>query len=962
MHTEAEDIQVTPITPHSNLLYSKLVLPPHITWNGLHYTGSETPRIYRQSLTTIAQQVDIVTLNNLIAVVAPTLTLARKAAQQLKVEWTYQAPEEQLPEQNHRFSLFKQGQFNTELHDKSQRISRTYQWSDAAKDITQSYFAQAFFNGTTLSLELPFGHTAILAFELSALLNLPTTAIQIQCTQPALTEQEIWISRNLASAVALIALTQKATIMLELTQEELYRHQQQLTCTIDVHVDEQYQPLSWQATLQCDMPSIPPYAALLKGQVSHYESASPLLNGQSVRPPYHIPHIDIGYNAATTALIPDNLLLIHSFAQESLMDELAALADKDPIVYRLDLTDNEQTKQFIMTVGEQANWSTLTQPATKNLPVMTGRGFAYSQIIDQENTHKKHVSAWVADVEYDANLGHLQVKRIIVGQDTFDTTINKSALSSPANQQITTNKTRSTIQQVLNKSNSFDQWGSTLANTAYDQTEINIIGQHTPSLQTSIENNQACVMPAAAAISNAIFNATGVRLQSVPLDEAELQKKVGYKTSTASSNRRWKYGLIGGIAAIGGLTAAIWPFKPAITPIAPVPANFYSAETIERGRLVAIAGDCMVCHTAEHGQTNVGGRKLETPFGDVYSTNITPSVKTGIGSWSFEAFDRAMRQGIHQDGHQLYPAFPYTAFAKVTSNDMQALYAYLMSQPAVEYTPPKTKLSFPFSVRPLLSVWNSLFHENQVFTPNPDKSVLWNRGAYLVEGLGHCAACHSPRNSFGAEKTGSSFLSGAMVDGWEAPALNHLSKSPTPWTENDLFTYLKTGFSPNHGVATGPMAPVITEMSQLPEQDIKAIAHYLSSLNTTSETPSTVTTSVTPIPDITANTLLGKNIFQGSCAACHQAGNGPTLYGVKPLFDVNTNIHSDTPDNLIKVILEGIQQPAQKDLGYMPSFANSLNDAQITALAQYLRSSFAPDKQPWTNITPTVQRIRHSLH
>ena len=178
---------------------------------------------------------------------------------------------------------------------------------------------------------------------------------------------------------------------------------------------------------------------------------------------------------------------------------------------------------------------------------------------------------------------------------------------------------------------------------------------------------------------------------------------------------------------------------------------------------------------------------METPFGKVYTTNLTPDAETGIGQWSFSAFQRAMREGISQGGKHLYPAFPYTSFAKMSDDDLTALYAYLMAQPAVRAEVPKTELAFPFSVRPLMAGWNALFHDATPFKPDPNRPPEWNRGAYLVQGVGHCGACHTPRNALGAELGGAAFLSGTMVDGWEAPALTGLSKAPVPWTADALY-------------------------------------------------------------------------------------------------------------------------------------------------------------------------------
>jgi len=206
------------------------------------------------------------------------------------------------------------------------------------------------------------------------------------------------------------------------------------------------------------------------------------------------------------------------------------------------------------------------------------------------------------------------------------------------------------------------------------------------------------------------------------------------------------------IAAGVGVAAAMLPWR-SIAPIARPDPSTYSAATIARGQLLAALGDCAVCHTEVNGGAiNAGGRAIETPFGTIYSTNITPDPETGIGAWSYPAFERAMREGIHRDGRHLYPAFPYPHFAKTTDADLQALYAYLMAQTPVRADAPENTLAFPFNLRPLMAGWNALFHRADVFEADPTKPAMWNRGAYLVEGLGHCGACHSPRNALGAEK------------------------------------------------------------------------------------------------------------------------------------------------------------------------------------------------------------------
>ena len=471
---------------------------------------------------------------------------------------------------------------------------------------------------------------------------------------------------------------------------------------------------------------------------------------------------------------------------------------------------------------------------------------------------------------------------------------------------------------------------------------------------------EVVALPAAAAVANAIFDATGVRLREPPFNGPAVRQAL---QAPAPRRLRSAAAWLGGLgAALAALLATAWPWPSAIAPVVQADLSVYSAAAVARGRLVAASGDCAVCHTAPGSPVNAGGLGLETPFGTIYSTNITPDAETGIGAWSFAAFERAMRQGVHRDGRHLYPAFPYTAFAKMTEPDLQALYAYLMSQPPVRSVAPATRLAFPYGFRPAMSGWNLLFHDNRVYRPDPSRSDAWNRGAYLVQGAGHCGACHTPRNLLGAEKSApQALLAGGEAEGWEAPALNALSKAPLPWDADDLFAYLRRGYSPRHGAAAGPMAPVIHGLAELPDSDIRAMADYLFSLN-----PATPDAPARDVLAVEAGArglqpalpLAGARLFQGACAVCHEPGQGPTLFGTKPSLALTTSLQSDRPTNLLQVILHGIQVPAHDGLGTMPGFKDSLGDAQVAALAAYLRARFAPDRPAWEDVASTVKRLR----
>ena len=278
--------------------------------------------------------------------------------------------------------------------------------------------------------------------------------------------------------------------------------------------------------------------------------------------------------------------------------------------------------------------------------------------------------------------------------------------------------------------------------------------------------------------------------------------------------------------------------KPAIDEADATSIGAFDAHQIARGEIVAGIGNCATCHTTDTDMPYAGGRDFSTGFGTLYSTNITPHPHDGIGRWSREAFSRAMREGVARNGDYLYPAFPYTHFKNLTDEDIDALYAYLMSQQPVAYTPPENDMRFPFNLRFLQWGWQLLFFDDEPLQPEPAQSAVWNRGAYLAEGAGHCTACHSPRNAFGAEKKDQAYA-GALVDNWYAPALNAQQPLPVHWDENSLFSYLREGKAEYQGVAVGSMGEVVHKgLRRAPDADIRALAVYLASFSRSSETGS----------------------------------------------------------------------------------------------------------------------------
>jgi nicotinate dehydrogenase subunit B len=660
----------------------------------------------------------------------------------------------------------------------------------------------------------------------------------------------------------------------------------------------------------------------------------------------------------------------NSFAHESWIDEAAAAAGVDPIDYRLRYLRDPRAVDLVRAMADRVGWVPHTAPGSLGGEgdIRRGRGFAYAVYVHGPFPGTAAAwSAWVADVEVNTTTGDVALTRVTVGQDS-GLMINPAGVQH----QIHGNVIQS-VSRVLKEEVTFTttavatkEWGGYPIITFPEVPPIDVLMVPRPD-QPPLGVGESASVPSAAAIANAIYDATGVRFRELPFTPERIRAGLGLPDPAPVAEppprrkRGFWAGLGLGLAGMMSLAATALPLRAAIDPVTPDP-TLYSAATIARGKVLAALGDCAVCHTAPGGQPYAGGLGIETPFGTVYSRNITPDVATGIGGWSYAAFARAMREGISRDGSHLYPVFPYTDFTRSSDDDLQALYAYLMSRPAVSAVTPVARLTFPMNIRPVMAGWNLLFHRPGAYRPDPARSAEWNRGAYLVEGLGHCGGCHTPRNTLGAEVT-SKALGGGWAEGWEAPPLNGLSHAPIPWSEAELYTYLRTGYAPLHGPAAGPMGPVVREMAALPDADLRAMAHYLASLGTpvSAETETKLAAEIAArTPDaMLASAGPGARIYQGACAVCHEPG-APPQFGVQPNLALNSNLWSARPDNLIRTILAGIQMPARDHLGAMPAFAETLNDRQIADLVGFLRRHYAPDREPWADLEQTVAHLRAS--
>jgi len=401
--------------------------------------------------------------------------------------------------------------------------------------------------------------------------------------------------------------------------------------------------------------------------------------------------------------------------------------------------------------------------------------------------------------------------------------------------------------------------------------------------------------------------------------------------------------------------------RAAIQPVEPPAAASFPPDLIARGEILATASNCESCHTTKVGQHFAGGLGIATPFGTIYTSNITPDPATGIGRWSEPAFARALHEGVARDGSHLYPAFPFDHFTRVTDDDVQALYAYLMTRPPVNVAPPANTVPFPLNIRALQWGWKLLFFHPGVYRPDPAKGEAWNRGAYLSEGLAHCGACHTPRNALGASKTGSYAYAGGMVDGWVAPALTAANTAPLPWTEEELYGFLRAGGTALHGVAAGSMSEVIhVGLAKLPDADIRAIATYFADLNGAAARAGTDNGVLAKAMSVSAlgtqdESDPGGSVYQAACASCHY-NSGSSPLPARPELALNSALTAAEPTNLVQVVLHGIGLKDGEAGLYMPPFAH-LSDADIASLSAYLRRT-RTDQPAWTDLEAKVAAIR----
>lgn len=426
------------------------------------------------------------------------------------------------------------------------------------------------------------------------------------------------------------------------------------------------------------------------------------------------------------------------------------------------------------------------------------------------------------------------------------------------------------------------------------------------------------------------------------------------------------------VALLGGLVAGGCADRTRVA-AAPSPAErtAFDAALVAKGARLAAIGNCADCHTRPGGRPFAGGLPLTTPFGTIYSTNITPDPDTGIGRWTGDEFLRAMHEGVDRAGRHLYPVFPYDHFTRVTDADVAAIYAFVMTRDPVRADVPANRLTFPARLRPAIAAWKALYFDRGVYRPDPSRSAEWNRGAYLAEGLGHCGACHTPHNALGAEEKQRDF-GGGDVERWHASSLTVTSPAPVPWTADQLFDYLRGGHEAKHGIAAGPMAPVVHNLAGVAEDDVRAIAVYIASRmrpqgpDAPAQTNAVAATARLQEADARVDAKRGgrafadgATIFAGACAGCHTE-NPPAAERQPVALELTTSINAPDPRNAVHITLEGLWPEPGERGALMPGFAGELTDDQVAALVDYLRARFT-DKPAWTEVPERVREIRQAM-
>jgi nicotinate dehydrogenase subunit B len=972
------------------MLHGRVIRPPHAGFDHGELVGRSLISIDESSVADIPGLVAVVAEGDFVGVVATREENAIEAMKRLEVVWREQPPRPDLNRveealrggHTEKTRLLKEtGDIEAALAGAQGVMRRTYVWPYQMHGSIGPSCAVADWQDARLVVWSGTQNPHWMRRDLAQLMDMPEEQIVVERHEAA-----GCYGRNCADDVtadaALLSRAVGRPVRVQLTREQEHGWEPKgAGQVVDVRggIDLEGGPAAYDFETRYPSNLAPTLALVLTGKISGNETVE--MGDRTAIPPYAIGNMRIQVHdmppIARASWFRGVSAMPNSFAHESFIDELAAAAQVDPVEYRLRYLTDSRAIDLVRTVAEKAKWKPRIRWGSDGGEgdLLYGRGFAYALYVHGRFPGVPAAwSAWVADVAVNRKTGVVSVTRITVGQDT-GMMVNPEGVRH----QIHGNVIQS-ISRVLKEKVDFSatevesvEWGGYPILTFPELPDIDVLMLPRQNEEPRGAGESASV-PSAAAIVNAVYDATGIRFRELPLTPDKVLEGLGQARrrqlppQAAQKARRPVLGLGLSAAGLAGLAAGglalLAPVKPAIPEITRPDPTTFSQSTIERGRLAAAAGGCNVCHVGADGAPFAGGRAFETPFGTIHAANISADVGTGIGAWSYPAFERAMRQGVRRDGSHLYPVHPYTSFARADEADIQALYAYLMAEPAAPNRVADSKLKFPFNIRGLMAGWNALYLKSTSIT-DATRSRAWNRGAYLVETLGHCSACHSERNMVGAELDGIAHLAGGFADGWEAPAIRGPGKSPVGWTEDAIYDYLRQGYSHDHGAANGPMAEVVTSLQPLPDEDIRAMAIYLSDGVKAETAAASKAAAIEAARSAETAAALaepgGARIFEGACTACHTDGT--------PLASLalNSSLHSDRPDNLLQAILNGADAPAalarhataeQLEVMSMPAFRQSFSDRQLADLAAYLRARFAPGKAPWGELRQAAGRVR----
>src|ERR1700733_1505308 len=771
------------------MLHGRVVRPPYAGVDAGPFVGTSLIAVDESSVRDIPGLVAVVRIADFVGVVAEREENAIKAATQLKLTWKKVPTRPDLGDIETALranpstprTLIDKGDVEAALSHAAKPIERTYVWPYQMHASIGPSCSVADFSEDQVRVWSGTQNPHMLHGDLALLLRRPDSDIEIIRMEAA-----GCYGRNCADDVCadavLLSRAVGRPVRVQLTREQEHVWEPKGTAQlIDVKggLDAKGGVAGYDFASRYPSNGAPTLALLLTGAISPTPLVSEMGDRTAI-PPYDYDNLRVVAHDMPPIMRASWLrgvsALPNTFAHESYIDELASEAGVDPIEYRLRYLKDPRAVDLVKAVAERGDWQPrpVRQEKYNDSDIAHGRGFAYALYVHSKFPgYGAAWSAWIADVAVNTATGDVSVTRVIAGQDS-GLMINPDGVRHQIEGNVIQSTSRALMEEVSfsGASVASREWGAYPIITFPDLPKIDVLMLPRAD-QPPLGVGESASVPSAAAIANAIYDATGVRFREPPFSpERILAGLRGQQTlhrdalpspalAPVHSNRwlnpfhtrRGVFATAAALVAGGiGIATAVLPWR-SIAPIARPDASVFSAATIEHGRQLAALGDCATCHTSINGVLNAGGRPIETPFGTIYSTNIAPDGETGIGDWSYPAFERAIREGIHRDGRQLYPAFPYTHFTKSSDADLQALYAFLMAETPVRSENRAHALAFPFNWRPLLAGWNALFHNSEPFTPDPKQSAMWNRGAYLVEALGHCGGCHSPRNALGAEKT-----------------------------------------------------------------------------------------------------------------------------------------------------------------------------------------------------------------